>query len=132
MTLPSPLANLLKLTFLSRKGYYMKTQQIKFSLLAFVSLVLSLTLMGCGDGDDGLSTLAKSTNITPGAECTAGGVKVQAGKDTNKNGVLDDAEVTSSATICNGTSGGSGTTGPAGPTGPKGPPGEVIFGSEPA
>ncbi len=106
----------------------MKTQKTKLFLYFIATIAISMLLLGCGDGDDGINTLASNTNIAPGAVCAAGGVKLQAGKDVNENGVLDEAEVSSSAIICNGTNGSSGTTGPAGPAGPKGPAGEIIFG----
>ncbi len=104
----------------------MKTQQTKHSINVIAATLISLSLIACGDGDDGINTLAKSTNIAPSAECASGGVKIQAGKDTNKNDMLDDGEITTSAVICNGANGASGVQGPVGPVGPKGPPGEII------
>lgn len=43
-----------------------------------------------------------STPIGPGPQCTNGGFRVDAGLDSNGNGTLDPAEVTSSAFVCNG------------------------------
>lgn len=71
-------------------------------------------------GADGLSTLVRMRAEPAGAQCAQGGSQVLAGKDLNRNDVLDDAEVTSSAYVCGGA---PGATGPAGPTGPTGPTG---------
>jgi hypothetical protein len=56
-------------------------------------------------------------------------VRIQFGLDANRNGKLDQTEVTSSANLCNGTTGATGAQGPQGDaglqgaTGPQGPEG---------
>lgn len=58
-------------------------------------------------GADGLSTLTATSSEPAGANCAAGGVRLQAGLDTNRNQTLDTGEVTPSATryVCNGAAG---------------------------
>ena len=81
------------------------------------------------------STLIKPTPEAAGAQCAAGGTRVDSGIDTNGNGLLDAAEVAATAYVCNGVPGASGAngtngtngtigaTGPAGAAGPQGPGG---------
>jgi hypothetical protein len=102
-----------------------KKISLKSALTWFVLPVLSSLLIACGSGEDGLNALISTTNITAGAECPAGGVRIQAGKDSNGNGVLEANEVLSTAVVCNGSTGASGATGPAGPAGPQGPMGPI-------
>ncbi len=49
-----------------------------------------------------------------GLNCATGGARIDAGIDTNANGVLDLAEVTSTQYACNGTVGANGATGASG------------------
>lgn len=58
-------------------------------------------------GPAGKNSLVKSTNITPGATCTTGGVKLEFGIDTNTNNILDTSEINATLTqyICNGATG---------------------------
>jgi hypothetical protein len=65
-------------------------------------------------GVDGLSTLVRMRAEPAGGNCAQGGSQVLAGKDLNRNDVLEDAEVTSSAYVCGG---GPGATGAAGSNG---------------
>jgi OmcA/MtrC family decaheme c-type cytochrome len=55
-------------------------------------------------GATGASTLVKTSDEPAGANCRAGGVKVEVGLDANGNGTLDASEVNASATryVCNG------------------------------
>jgi hypothetical protein len=54
----------------------------------------------------------KTTLLSPGAECAAGGQKIEAGVDDGRgggvagDGKLQDGEITSTATVCNSTGGG--------------------------
>lgn len=100
-----------------------KKISLKSLLIWFLLPVLSSLLIACGSGEDGLNALISTTNIASGAECPAGGVRIQAGKDSNGNGVLEANEVLSTAVVCNGSTGASGAAGPAGATGPAGPAG---------
>jgi hypothetical protein len=72
---------------------------------------------------DGLSTLVATSAEPAGANCVAGGSRMDAGRDANRNGTLDEAEVDASLTryVCNGLQGFKGDTGA---TGAKGDPGE--------
>jgi hypothetical protein len=56
-------------------------------------------------GEEGLSTLVLINSEAAGANCAAGGKRVAAGQDANGNGILDAAEVTTTAYVCNGTNG---------------------------
>jgi hypothetical protein len=68
-------------------------------------------------GVDGLSTLVRMRAEPAGSNCAQGGSQVLAGKDLNRNDVLEDAEVTSSAYVCGGAPGATGVTGAAGSSG---------------
>jgi hypothetical protein len=80
------------------------------------------------NGTNGLNALVKTTVEPAGANCAAGGTKVETGLDANNNGVLDLAEINAAQTtyVCNGLQGTQGTqglTGPAGAQGIQGLPG---------
>lgn len=62
-------------------------------------------------------TLVSASEEPPGANCEFGGVKIESGRDTNQNGVLDPDEVEETFYVCNGE---DGTPGPPGPPGPPG------------
>jgi cysteine-rich repeat protein len=67
--------------------------------------------------------------------CAAGGLKIDVGPDTNRNGKLDNAEVTDSQKICNGASGMTGATGMNGKDGASGTNGLsslIVTSDEPA
>jgi OmcA/MtrC family decaheme c-type cytochrome len=59
-------------------------------------------------GAPGLSALVKTSVEPAGANCAAGGAKVEAGLDANGNGSLDPAEVTATTYVCNGDAGATG------------------------
>ncbi|MGB0956409.1 MAG: DUF7151 family protein [Panacagrimonas sp.] len=75
-------------------------------------LIASLfALAGCpDDGDNGKNALVDTQTVAPGGECQAGGIRVLAGVDDNRDGVLDQAEIDSSQLVCNGVDGNSGST----------------------
>ena len=110
---------------------------------ALSSIVLP-ALAACGgggdgtagsNGHDGLTTLASVALEMPGSHCSAGGGRISAGLDANGNGVLDDAEVSSTQYVCNGLAGTTGGTGAAGPAGAPGSNGFsvlVAMAAEPA
>jgi hypothetical protein len=60
-------------------------------------------------GTNGLNALVKTTIEPAGANCVAGGTKVETGLDANSNGVLDLGEINSAQTtyLCNGSGGGN-------------------------
>jgi hypothetical protein len=61
------------------------------------------------NGTNGLNALVKTTAEPAGANCVAGGTKVETGLDANNNGVLDLAEINAAQTtyVCNGSGGGN-------------------------
>ncbi len=63
------------------------------------------------NGTDGMVTLLSLVTEPSGTNCTYGGTRVNAGLDTNEDGILEDAEVTSTSYVCNGTSGTNGSSG---------------------
>ncbi|WP_224249812.1 DUF7151 family protein [Hyalangium gracile] len=72
-----------------------------------------MLLVACGstgadgsDGQSGLNSLMRSEQEPPGPHCVNGGIRVKSGLDTNNNRNLDDGEVTSTAYVCNGSTGG--------------------------
>ena len=52
-----------------------------------------------------------STDEPSGVTCLNGGVRFDAGQDTNGNGTLDETEIETTAYTCNGTNGSNGTNG---------------------
>ncbi|WP_146190722.1 DUF7151 family protein [Polaribacter aquimarinus] len=57
------------------------------------------------NGVDGNTSLTSVTTEAAGNNCDNGGVKIDSGIDANKNGVLDNNEITATAYICNGIDG---------------------------
>ncbi len=66
---------------------------------------------GDNDHDRNLTTLVAVRAEPAGRNCPAGGYKVMVGPDSNRNGVLDAAEVKSTVYVCHGTNGRNGTNG---------------------
>jgi hypothetical protein len=71
-------------------------------------------------GAAGQMSLVTVTAESNGANCAAGGRKIQSGLDTNSNSVLDGGEVQSTSYVCNGLQGAVGATGAAGANGVSG------------
>lgn len=67
---------------------------------------LALALAACGGGtaepDPRPSIRYEAVAVAPGAECPAGGVRVDMGIDENENGLLDASEIDASEVVCNG------------------------------
>jgi hypothetical protein len=80
----------------------------------------------------GLNTLVTVVAEPAGANCAYGGVSVNAGTDTNGNGVLDPSEITSTQDVCNGANGSNGSNGASGANGSNGYSALVAVVSEPA
>jgi len=82
-------------------------------------LTLSLALTACGGSGGGGSSETTSNGavavskrlIEANATCPNGGVEIDMGVDTNKNGQLDADEISSTETICNGANGSDGSNG---------------------
>lgn len=66
---------------------------------------------------NGLSTLVRLRPEPAGTPCAQGGSAVLAGLDANRNGLLEDNEITSTSYVCNGAAGAPGGSGPAGSAG---------------
>ncbi|MDO7876791.1 collagen-like protein [Hymenobacter sp. ASUV-10] len=71
-------------------------------------------------GAAGLNALVRTTAEAAGTNCATGGTKVESGQDTNNNGSLDAAEVTTTRYVCNGAAGAPGSAGSAGAAGAAG------------
>ncbi|MGY4829328.1 WD40/YVTN/BNR-like repeat-containing protein [Sphaerotilaceae bacterium SBD11-9] len=87
-----------------------------------LTALLGLAACGGGGGTDSSSTtqapkmsaLASVSIEADGSHCPNGGNAINAGMDTNGNGVLDTAEITSVSYVCNGTNGVAGAAGAPG------------------
>ena len=71
-------------------------------------------------GVDGLTSLINTSAEAAGANCANGGTRVDVGLDVNANNVLDAAEITNTAYICNGANGTDGEDGTDGTNGSDG------------
>lgn len=72
------------------------------------------------NGSNGFNTLSNVTTESPGPNCANGGLKVELGLDTNRNGTLDNEEVVSENYVCNGADGNNGSDGSDGSNGTNG------------
>lgn len=95
--------------------------KISYSALFLISILLSacgggggLPASGTAPGTNSVAAAIRSS--APLSSCPNGGISVDAGIDTNGNGVLDTTEVTSTQYVCNGANGTSGTSGTDGLT----------------
>ena len=61
------------------------------------------------DGNNGLNSLVSVSDEPAGANCGAGGKKIEVGLDSNSNNTLDSTEVTSTSYVCHGIAGSGGT-----------------------
>lgn len=64
------------------------------------ALALIAVVAGCGHGS--INTLVRVDEEPPGANCPDGGVAIQTGKDDNRNGQVDDDEITDTTYVCGG------------------------------
>ncbi|WP_224363181.1 DUF7151 family protein [Hyalangium versicolor] len=65
-----------------------------------------MLLVACGSSGQRSNSLIRFVEEPPGAHCANGGTQVKSGLDTSGNESLEDGEVTSTAYVCNGSSGG--------------------------
>jgi hypothetical protein len=71
-------------------------------------VIVLFVICGCDDGEDGIDGFNSiiSTEIElAGTNCEAGGIKINYGKDINRNEVLENSEIENSEYICNGQNG---------------------------
>ena len=71
----------------------------------------------------GLHAAARVTAVSSGSQCQAGGSSIEFGLDENRNGALDNQEVSTTVLVCNGSAGPQGPQGAQGPQGVPGPQG---------
>jgi photosystem II stability/assembly factor-like uncharacterized protein len=106
---------------------------VKIERRCIAAMALAVLVSACGGGgSDSPSASASHTaralaSLEPiGAHCAAGGARIDAGIDSNGNGILDASEIVSTQYVCDGATGASGAigatglTGLAGATGPGG------------
>lgn len=78
---------------------------LKIKKVALTSLML-VFLISCSDGEDGvngedgLNSLIKTTSEPISTNCENGGIKVETGFDSNRNGILETNEVLTTNFIC--------------------------------
>ena len=63
-------------------------------------------------GEDGFSYLISTSAEAAGSNCPFGGVRIESGKDTNRNNLLDESEVEQTQYVCNGSAGNTAPTVP--------------------
>jgi hypothetical protein len=83
-------------------------------------------------GAAGLNTLLRSSAEPSGSNCATGGIKIEAGLDTNGNSALDTAEISATAYVCNGANGATGSNGATGANGTNGTSTLIASAAEPA
>ncbi|HKX40849.1 MAG TPA: hypothetical protein VJO99_06810 [Burkholderiaceae bacterium] len=100
--------------------------------LVLSSLALAVLASACGGGNGvfdgergaagarGANALVALSAEAPGAHCSLGGLRVDAGRDLDGNGTLAATEVGSTQYACNGSTGASGLGGAAGSAGRNG------------
>ena len=107
------------------KGEKSKRRQKIMKFLAISSIITSLVLSSIAlhistdldelkSGDDGETSLSRIGDLYGTNGCENGGFSIQIGIDDNRNGVLDDAEVSEIRNVCHGAQG------PPGPMGNRG------------
>ena len=84
------------------------------------------------NGANGLNTLVKIVAGVAVNICPSNGNQIQSGLDLNNDGILQSAEVTTTAYVCDGASGATGPTGATGATGTDGLTTLVVTVAEPA
>lgn len=62
------------------------------------------------NGINGKNSLTTVVKEPAGASCENGGIKINSGLDLNKNGILEENEITSTAYVCNGVDGNTNLT----------------------
>ncbi len=113
---------------------------MKFRVLCSTTLpILAVWATACGGGDDddheneegkdGAAALLSLSDEDAGDNCEVGGTRVDAGRDEDGNGALDDDEIEETTYLCaapagqDGDDGGDGYDGDDGDDGAQGPPG---------
>jgi hypothetical protein len=72
-------------------------------------MVTAISLVACGaestDDSSNLTSLIATSSEAYGSNCANGGIRIEAGIDSNGSGILDSSEVSSTSYICNGVDG---------------------------
>jgi hypothetical protein len=103
----SKLLILLWLTLSDTRPLKFNTPDMKIKLLLTCAF-LAVIFFGCTkEGTTGLSSLISLVPEPPGANCSAGGVKVVSGLDGNRDNILEDDEIQNVKYVCNGSTGSS-------------------------
>ena len=94
-------------------------------IIALILSAYSFTIIDSLDssakaGADGTEVLVRTSGREADHICTEGGADIFIGNDNNRNGILEEDEVTSTTRLCHGK---EGLSGPQGATGPNGLPG---------
>ena len=61
-------------------------------------------------GNDGINSLINISDEINGSNCSNGGLRIEAGLDTNSNGILENNEILSTKYVCNGVNGSNSLT----------------------
>ncbi|MET0793169.1 MAG: collagen-like protein, partial [Polyangiaceae bacterium] len=72
----------------------------QFGFVGFAALVSVFPGCSGSDGAPGSNSLTRNSPEPAGENCASGGTKIEMGLDKNKNGALDDDEVTGAAYVC--------------------------------
>ena len=78
--------------------------KLKKAIILPLSLLLSLSIAGCefdAEDEKTKTQLVDLQNIAPSELCEFGGHRINAGSDANYNGLLEEAEISSSTYSCN-------------------------------
>ena len=93
---------------------------IALLLSAYSFTIIDSLDSSANSGADGTEVLVRTAGREADHICTEGGADIFIGNDNNRNGILEDEEVTSTTRLCHGK---EGLSGPQGATGPNGSPG---------
>ena len=106
----------------SRAVLVFQTASIIIALLlsAYSFTIIDSLDSSANSGADGTEVLVRTAGREADHICTEGGADIFIGNDNNRNGILEDEEVTSTTRLCHGK---EGLSGPQGATGPNGSPG---------
>lgn len=74
----------------------------------------------CQAGEGSPGSVTRVTEVGPGEDCEAGGVRIEVGTDADRDGALDDDEVESAQYVCSGVDGADGAPGADGEDGTNG------------
>lgn len=59
-------------------------------------------------GPDGLARVTRTSTEAPGSNCSSGGIRLETGRDADRDGILDNDEIESTSFVCDGAPGADG------------------------